>query len=118
MVFLDSKDCVTPMIHPVERTIDENFMKRIKSWLFVGLMRKTFTTKCGENIMMRSSITRNFLANCRRTGSCLRTSKWNFMERKYGNEYYLFSQGQAVKQYRLYYHYYIELNLLFLVFLY
>lgn len=22
------------MIHPVERTIDENFMKRIKSWLF------------------------------------------------------------------------------------
>lgn len=40
------------------------------------------------------------------------------MERKYENEYYLFSQGQAVKQYRFYYYYYIELNLLFLVFLY
>lgn len=40
------------------------------------------------------------------------------MERKYGNEYYLFLQGQAVKHYRFYYYYYIELNLLFLVFLY
>lgn len=31
---MDSRDYVTPMIHPVERTIDENLMKRIKSWLF------------------------------------------------------------------------------------
>lgn len=37
-----------------------------------------------RNIMTMSFMMKYLLANCQRTGSCSRTSKWNFMERKDG----------------------------------
>lgn len=40
--------------------------------------------KMWRNIMTMSFMMKYLLANCQRTGSCSRTSKWDFMERKDG----------------------------------